>query len=797
MPDAGLRSAQTERLPEAFNRSDSQQGEPPRPSALRSRVDLSRLRLWLAACLAEEAAFGHGFYWLPVMTGAGAVLWFLAPQTPSPVYLSAILVLSTAAATVLRHARPVAGLVSTLLACLCLGALSAAWETHRASTIILDTPVTTTVVGLVTGREAMAGGRWRYTVEVRTTERPLLRRSPAKVTLTAPGGKEPIALGAEVRGRARLLPPSGPALPGLNDFAFDAFFSGTSAIGFFYGRPDVTAEPAERPLGLISRSSMVLEQLRGDISARIRAVLPGDTGAFAASMVTDDRRAISRETTDALMLAGLTHIVAISGLNMALAAGIFFVGLRVALSFSQTLSHRYPVKRIAAAGALVTVTGYYLISGFAVSAERAYIMMAIMLTAAIIGRPSISLRNVALSALAIIATSPSAVMGPGFQMSYAATLALVAGYTAWTGKGDDRIAASAPVALQPLSMLWRFFSGVFVTSLIGGASTALFAIEHFQRIAVWGLLANLLAMPIISLIVMPAAVFALVMMPVGLDWLPLKLMGIGLDTVIAIAKWVASLGEGIATGRLNPVLFVGLTFCLLLLVLMRSRLRFAGALAGGIMLCVSGMLPSAARPDIVVYEDGELVGIVQGDRIATTQTRPSRFIFDQWLRGLPVKRHVTPIVMAGPLQPKEHRHLSEADRITAEALLAADAASAPTGRFRCRDGLWCLARLENGSRIIVTPLPDLIAAACRHADLVISSRRTVSKSCASDALLLSAESLRRSGTVEIRLNPQNNRHFLKRTGLGDGDRPWYVHRMYDWRSGKYIMAGVSTERIDP
>ncbi|MDJ1634446.1 ComEC/Rec2 family competence protein [Rhizobium rhizogenes] len=291
---------------------------------------------------------------------------------------------------------------------------------------------------------------------------------------------------------------------------------------------------------VLDKADIWLAGLRNSIGDRIRRTLPGDTGAFAAALVTDERRAISEATTEALRTAGLTHIIAISGLNMALSAGIFYVGLRYVLSLFFGVAQAWPTKKIAAFGALVTVTAYYLISGFGVSAERAFIMMAIMLIAVLFDRPSISLRNVALSAIIILVLSPSQVLGPSFQMSYAATLALVSGYTLWTRRRHRETVFSRFRILRPLFFISRFFGGIASTSFLGGASTAIFSIEHFHRLATYGLAANLAAVPIVSFIVMPFGMAAMLLMPFGLDAPFWQVTGKGLELVIGIATTVAA-----------------------------------------------------------------------------------------------------------------------------------------------------------------------------------------------------------------------------------------------------------------
>jgi len=533
-----------------------------------------------------------------------------------------------------------------------------------------------------------------------------------------------------------------------------------------------------------------LEFVRNHVGQRIRSVLPVDTGAFASSMVTDDRRAISDETTEALRLAGLAHIIAISGLNMALAAGIFFVGLRLLLSLSQELSHRLPVKKIAAGGALITVTAYYLISGFAVSAERAYIMMAIMLTAVFFGRPSISLRNVALSALVILVLSPSAVMGPGFQMSYAATLALVAGYAAF----QRHTGAKSPLAgiplLKPLLPAWKFVAGIFMTSLIGGLSTALFSIEHFHRIAAWGLPANLLAMPVITFIVMPFGLIALILMPFGMDWLPLKIMGIGLDLVIAVAKWAASLGGDVVVGRIQPWLFVGLTASLIIVAIMRSRLRFVGIVSGAGLLGASFVLPALPMPDIIVFEDGSLVGIRLKSQIAISKARPSSFIAEQWQRALRAESLVKPIKAtrkAVAAEKPAKRRLSDEEIALGRKDIQRVLAMPQTDRFICRERHWCAAVLASGWKIVIAENGGYAGAACDLGDIVITPARLKWPGCRSGALLFTGETLRRTGTVEIFIPGEDELpdNIRLANALETAGRPWDRHRLYDWKNDAF------------
>ncbi|MGN7291301.1 ComEC/Rec2 family competence protein [Rhizobium sp. SAFR-030] len=625
--------------------------------------------LRLGALGAEEIAHGRLFLAVPLLLGLGILLWFGLPLEP-PAFVGwlAVPLLLLAPVAAARGLQGTARGVAAL-AFIIAGMGLAALETWRQTTQVLDSAVTTRIEGIVERREAAGDGSWRYVVRLTATRDPQLVRPPDRVAVLARGQEASIAPGMVLTGRARLSPPSGPALPGLTDFGFAAFFDGIGAVGYFYGKPQAGGPAAD--LSLAERAQMSLYSLRGMVGDRIRSFVPGDAGAFAAAIVTDERRAISSEAVTALRMAGLAHIVAISGLNMALAAGICFVGLRILLSLSPPLAQALPTKKIAAGGALLLVTLYYVISGFGVSAERAYLMMAIMLTAVFFDRPSISLHNIALAALVIMILSPSAVLGPSFQMSFAATAALVAGYAGWTARRARQDHDTRPLATgltaRGLTSLWTMVSGTFITSLIGGLSTAIFSVSHFHQLTGYGLVANLAAMPVVSLVVMPAGLLGMLAMPLGLDKPFFALMGLGSGMVIAIATEVASWGGNMVVGRTPPWFLPLTTVGLLLLVLLRTRLALLGLVPLGAGLLLVGMVePSKKNPDLLISEDGALVAAIDGTSASLNRPRPPAFLYRQWESALqlgemnsPERRDAPPEPAANPVpaakqQPAGH-----------------------------------------------------------------------------------------------------------------------------------------------
>ncbi|RWX75595.1 ComEC family competence protein [Neorhizobium lilium] len=748
---------------------------------------LARIARQVPALLAQEAAYGHAFLFVPVLIGAGAITWFSLPQDPAFWPLLVAFLIFSGVAMVVRHGTGSLRLLPCGLALFVGGMLLADTETRRLDTTILDTPVTTNVTGVVERRESDAQGRWRYIVRLQKTTKPELSRAPQRVSLLARGRHDPAALGDTIAGRVRISPPSGPALPGLNDFAFSSYFDGVGAVGFFYGAPELLPQQADSAQAWDSIESRLFD-LRSTIGDRIRATVAGDAGAFAAAIVTDERRAISQETTEALRLAGLAHIIAISGLNMALAAGIFFVGVRTVLSLFPGFAQTYSIKKIAAFGALVMVTAYYMISGFGVSAERAYIMMAVILVAVLFDRQSLSLRNVALSALIIIAISPSEILGPSFQMSFAATAALIAGYEAWQRRRITPEAGPQKTShrmVTSVSKAGRFVAGIIMTSLIGSVSTAMFSVEHFHRIATYGLAANLAAMPLISFIVMPAGLVAMLFMPFGLDAPFLKLMAMGLEGVIEIARYVAAWGGDVGVGR-QHAWFLGLAgLGFVLLTLLRTRLRLIGLPFIAVALFLSWQAGRLSQPDILVSEDGTTVALLGPDGVATNRNRVPGFIYDQWRRALLLGDPVKPDMLPRGAEPtkRDGRFIE----LTGPEIEAARAGmrEAPGNRFLCTSRAWCAARSGKGALIVAVEDGRYAGVACDVADIVIAPRARFDN-CRSGALMFNGDILRKTGALEIALNNTADMEAWRiHTAMVGKDRGWNRHRHYNWRGRSF------------
>ncbi|WP_143523468.1 ComEC/Rec2 family competence protein [Pararhizobium arenae] len=745
-----------------------------------------------------EGAFGNGFLFVPLSLGFGCLVWFSGVNPGPPLNLAVLLCIFGMAAAWLRHSNTVWRHASFHAFLVLFGMLLAAYQTARMNTVVLDTSVTTTISGTVVGREVTDKGYWRYVVDVSGTAAPELRRPPERVTLLSRHRGTPVAIGHEITGKARISPPSGPALAGLNDFGFDSYFNGVGAVGYFYGKP-VGGPPAEGSLPVLNSLLEGLSRLRATIGERIRSDLPGDTGAIAAALITGEERAIGRQTVEDLRGAGLAHVLAISGLNMVLAAGTLLVGARLALSMLPGVAHRFPIKKVAAAGALMMVCFYILISGGAVSAVRSWLMISLMLVAVFFDRPAISLRNVALSALVILAITPSAITSPGFQMSYAATLALIAGYRFWRDRPHEAMKTSA-VPVIVFRVIIVFLAGLLLSSLIGGLSTMIYSVGHFHRIASYGLLGNMLAMPIISILVMPFGLLAMLAMPFGLERLPLLVMGQGIDWMIGIAAMVSSWDGEVTTGRTSQTGFVLVAIGGVVLCLLRTKLAILGAAM--VFVGVSVILVSASpSPDMVIAEDGRLVALIDGSDVALNRERPPEFIFSQWRRALQLSDPQKPVMhpaLSIPLPAREPgNHLGAATALgevppfdgpaakkVGERLLSAER----PGRFACVATQWCAAQSIKSWRIVVVEDARLTGTACDIADIVIVMNAIRLDSCRSGARLVTARTLRQTGTLEFYLAPKASGEPVRIVSAltpEELERPWAVHRLYDWRTGEF------------
>ena len=579
----------------------------------------------LAAELASEQ--DRLFYWVPVLFGAGIALYFALPVEPSLVLCLGIAALGAGLSAIWRQG--LAGLlVGSAVASAALGFAAAkiATEVHRAP-VLAHGMRGAVVTGWVELVEPRAAGGERITLRVAEIGNLAPEDTPQRVRIRVPVSTTRLSPGDSIRLEANLLPPAGPALPGAFDFARSAWFLGLGAVGA--SRTPPTPVEFAQPLPLRLALWLPVEQVRQRISRRITEILPGETGAIAAALITGERGGISETTNQAYRDSGIFHILSISGLHMSIFAGAVYVVCRFLLSLVPMLALRFEIKKWAAVGGLIGTIGYLMISGGSPPAVRSAIMLSIMFVAILLDRPALALRNVALAALIILVVSPQSFIDVGFQMSFAAVVALISGVEAWQVWRRSRGAASRRNAFA-MTIVVRFFGAIALTTLIATASVAPIAAYHFHKSTQFAVLANLVAVPICNLVVMPAALAALIAMPAGLEALPLWAMGRGIEAMSWVAGDVAALPGAVALVPSIPTI------------------AFALMVVGGLWLCLWGawwrllgvlpilvglaLAPMTTAPDVLVGASGSLVAVRGPDgRLAVLGGRRAHFELERWL----------------------------------------------------------------------------------------------------------------------------------------------------------------------
>jgi competence protein ComEC len=305
------------------------------------------------------------------------------------------------------------------------------WASVRAQSVaapVLEGRYYGPIEGRIVAIDRSASDAVRLTLDRVSLPRLPRQAQPARVRVSLYGEQghftpEP---GARVALTGHLAPPGGPVEPGGFDFQRHSWFLQLGGVGY-------TRSPVMLMQG--AEGELWLYRLRVAVSDGLRRRIPRETGAVAAAIVTGDRSAISQQVVDQLRATNLAHLLAISGLHMGLLAGFLFWAVRAGLALLPRLAMRLPAKTLAAAVALAGATGYLALSGSAVATERAYVMVAVALLAVMIGRRALSLRAVAIAALIVLTLTPEALVSPGFQMSFAATTALVAVFGALRDRG--------------------------------------------------------------------------------------------------------------------------------------------------------------------------------------------------------------------------------------------------------------------------------------------------------------------------------------------------------------------------
>lgn len=568
---------------------------------------------------------GHLFCWVPVCLGIGIGGYYQLPAEPDALIFIAMLVpigLLYAASRVVRIS------FAPLLVAICLigaGAGIAKFRTDHVAGPVLGFRYYGAIEGRVVNIDRSGSDAVRLTLDQVKLERMSSEKTPARVRVSLHGEDETANFNPAdiIMTTGHLSPPSGPAEPGGFDFQRHAWFLKIGGVG--YTRNPVVRLEAARPSGF---KLWVFSQ-RIALADAVHKQIDGEAGAFAAAIMTGDRSAMSQKTIGNLRATNLAHLLAISGLHMGLLTGFVFAVIRFGLALIPWIALRIPTKKIAAIFSLLIGAAYLALSGGSVATERAYIMVAVMLVAVLLDRRALTLRAVAMAATIVLIIQPEALVGPGFQMSFAATTALVLVFGQMRRFNTQRLPKWARAVLS-----------VVLSSAVAGFATAPFAAAHFNMFAHYGLIANLLSVPLMGLVVMPAAVLAVCFAPIGGWGAGLWVMEKGLLWILYVADRVANIEGGLGHviaphAAVLPVLTLGLLW----LSLWQGRARFAGL----VVAIFAGVLwMQSTRPAVLIADSGGLIGVMGENGRALSRAKGSGFVAGIWLEndGNPVAQDI-------------------------------------------------------------------------------------------------------------------------------------------------------------
>ncbi len=571
-----------------------------------------------------EAQRGSTVLWAPVALTFGIWFYFSLPQEPTVLLTVFIAIVALA---LFVSARGRGGIL--LAAILLTGFALAKFRAEMVATPLLKaTTGDIAIVGIVTDSEGASAKRGTLILQPTEMQGLTTAQMPLRLRLANFTRNGTPDIGARIAFKALLAPLSSPTMPGGFDYGRQLYFQSIGGSGRITSKIDILGKTSSPSLWL----SYHLNALRQEIGGRIRQHLDGTIAALGDAMITGERAAIPKDINKSLQISGLAHILSISGLHMSLAAGGVFWVVRAFLALSPGLAQNYPIKKWAAAAALIFGFVYMLLAGSQAATQRSYIMLAVVFLAILLDRPAFSLRSLALAALLILVLQPESAIQASFQMSFMAVMGLAAFFEHWN-KPAAAIEYRIESRLKQHSRkILKLVIAAVLTTLVAGAFSSIPAAYHFGRLAPYGVLANGLAIPVMSFIVMPFALLSVVLMPFGLEALPLAILGKGLELVLAISGYVAALpGAQHIIPQLPIASAIGFATGAACICLIKGKARYVGI---SFLVAALGLAQFSVLPDIFVEKTAANVAFrdATGDLVFVNASK-GRFSGEKWLQA--------------------------------------------------------------------------------------------------------------------------------------------------------------------
>ncbi len=585
------------------------------------------LAVWLAGQLVLQKQ--QLFLWVPVIFALGIGFYFLLPSEPPLVLGMLVTAIFAVAVFLTSPSREKSATMQGLWLVLCGGllisggSLAATYRTQSiAAPMITKKLGPVSVEGTVSSTEDLGEGEtgMRILLSHLTIERLAPDETPRTVRLKLRKSAN-VKVGQRIRVLAMLNPPSDPSIPGGFDFQRYAFFKGIGAVGFIYNEPEILQEP--KTYGFYG----LVERLRQNVAERIELATHYPEAGIITALVTGKRAAISEGDYQAIRDAGLAHMLAISGLHVGLFSTVFFFFCRLIMAAIPGFALNHPIKKYAAVIGMAAAIFYMLLAGSTIPAQRAAMMSGIVFLAVILDRSPLSLRLVAFAAFTVLVFSPESLTSASFQMSFAAVTALVVFFDAIREQWSNWYSGSGLLRRGAL-----YFLGVCLTTVIATCATAPFALFHFQQLGLYALLSNFVAVPLLAFVIMPFAVLALIIMPLGFEAFPLAAVSWGVNGVLEIAHWTAEMEGAVLHVTLWPLSgLVMIVIAAIILMLVRGPLKFAALLPfTAAVILIAAYCP----PDILISGNQELIGYSEAPgHLSISTKRRERFTAENWERA--------------------------------------------------------------------------------------------------------------------------------------------------------------------
>lgn len=685
---------------------------------------------WASAGLGPilEAERSRWALWNPVGVGTGVAIYFALPTEP-PFWIGPTAAVVALLLAWLGRRRLGALVVAVALLSVALGFAAVQGRAAWVAAPPLQRELSGTwVTGRVLAVQRQPAAS-RVVLGDLTIDRLKPEDTPARVRIRLSAKWGPPEAGSVIRLRALLQPPPAPAAPGAFDFQRRAYFQGLGAVGFAMGAPQLVDAP---PPSRMEALSVLFALARAAVGDRVRQAIadPGVAGVTSALM-NGEASVVPGDVMAAFRNSGLAHLLAISGLHVGIATGLVFFVARALLALVPWIALRWPTKKIAALFGIAAAIAYTLLVGAPVPTLRSVVMTGLVMTAIIADRDPFTLRLVAVAAVAAMVMEPEGMLGPSFQMSFAAVVALIAAYewaNPWLLRRRREFGGFGRAVLG--------FGGLTFSSVVATLATTPYALFHFQQVAFYGVLSNMVAIPLTSAWVMPWALVAYLLMPFGLERPALVAMSWGVWIIVEAARWVAALPGATALVPAMPTAgIVAVTLGGLWLALWSGRWRLFGliAVAGGM---ASPFL--APRPDLLVSGDGKSMAVRAADGALSLSSERGGRSAEEWLRR------------DGRYQPSAPWP---------------DRGDGAGGLLTC-DLSACLYH-RDGHTLSLIRLPDALPEDCGVAEGVITAEP--SRGCRAP-LVIDRWSLRREGALALYVSPQGVRVVSVREV--QGDRPW-------------------------